>query len=76
MKRALAALAALSFATAAQAAPRVEGAWTRPAALGGTGAGFMSLKNPDAKADALVAVETPLARTVQIHQSSMTGGMA
>ena len=76
MKLALAAIAALSVASAAQAAPKVEAAWTRPAALGGTGAGFMTLKNPDAKPDALVAVESPLSKVVQIHQSSMSGGMA
>jgi len=76
MKRALAALAALSIATAAQAAPKVEGAWTRPATQGQTGAGFMTLKNPDAKPDALVSVTSPLAKAVQVHQSSMSGGMA
>lgn len=76
MKLTLAAMAALSIASAAHAAPKVEAAWTRPAAQGQTGAGFMTLKNPDAKPDALVAVESPLARTVQIHQSSMSGGMA
>ena len=76
MKLALAAVAALSLASAAHAAPKVEAAWTRPAAQGQTGAGFMTLKNPDAKPDALVAVESPLARTVQIHQSSMSGGMS
>lgn len=76
MRLAFAALAAFSLATAAQAAPRVEAAWTRPAGQGQTGAGFMTLKNPDAKADTLVKVESPLARTVQIHQSSMSGGMA
>lgn len=76
MKLLLTTLAALALATAAHAAPKVEAAWTRPAAQGGTGAGFMTLKNPDAKADALVAVTSPLARTVQMHQSSMSGGMA
>lgn len=76
MERLLTTLAALALATAAQAAPKVEAAWTRPAAQGGTGAGFMTLKNPDAKADALVSVTSPLARTVQMHQSSMSGGMA
>jgi len=76
MRLAFAAIAALSLATAAQAAPRVEAAWTRPAGQGQTGAGFMTLKNPDAKVDTLVKVESPLARTVQIHQSSMSGGMA
>ncbi|WP_068877281.1 MULTISPECIES: copper chaperone PCu(A)C [unclassified Phenylobacterium] len=76
MRLPLATLAVVAFATAAQAAPAVEAAWTRPAAQGGTGAGFMTLKNSGAKADALVAVSSPLARTVQIHQSSMSGGMA
>ena len=76
MKLALAAIAALSLASSAHAAPKVEAAWTRPAGQGQTGAGFMTLRNPDAKPDALVAVESPLARTVQIHQSSMSGGMA
>lgn len=76
MKLVLTVLAALSVASAAHAAPRAEAAWTRPAAQGQTGVGFMVLKNPDARADALVAVESPLARTVQIHQSSVSGGMA
>ena len=76
MKYVLAALAALSLASAAHASPKVEAAWTRPAAQGQTGAGFMVLRNPDAKPDALVSVASPVARTVQIHQSSMSGGMA
>ncbi len=76
MKIALATLAALALATAAQAAPKVEAAWTRPAGQGQTGAGFMILRNPDSKPDALVSVQSPAARTVQIHQSSMSGGMA
>jgi copper(I)-binding protein len=76
MKLALAAIAAFSLASAAHAAPKAEAAWTRPAAQGQTGAGFMTLKNPDAKPDALVAVASPLAKVVQVHQSSMSGGMA
>jgi len=76
MKLPLVALAAVSLATAAHAAPRVEAAWTRPAPQGQTGAGFMILRNPDAKADTLVSVQSPLAGEVQIHQSSMAGGMA
>lgn len=74
--RSLAAAAALCVATAAQAAPKVEGAWTRPATAGGIGAGFMTLSNPGPKADALVAVESPAAKEVQIHQSSVVNGMA
>jgi periplasmic copper chaperone A len=67
---------ALGAASPALAAPQVQAAWSRPAAQGTTGAGFMTLANPDAKPDALVAVETPMAREVQIHQSSMRGGIA
>jgi copper(I)-binding protein len=76
MKLALAALAAVSIAGAAHAAPQVSAAWSRPAAQGTTGAGFMTLSNPDAKPDTLVSVESPLAREVQIHQSSMANGIA
>jgi copper(I)-binding protein len=76
MKFALAAVAAFSVAGAAQAAPAVQAGWSRPAAQGTTGAGFMTLTNPDAKADALVSVETPWAKDTQIHQTSMSGGMA
>ena len=72
----LAALTLALAATPALAAPQVQAAWSRPAAAGTTGAGFMTLANPDAKPDALVAVESPLAREVQIHQSSMKNGVA
>lgn len=74
--RSLALTAALMVASAAQAAPTIQSAWTRPAAQGQTGAGYMTLRNPDAKADTLVGVESPMARSVQIHQSSVSGGMA
>lgn len=68
--------AALSVASAAQARPGVEAPWSRPASQGATGVGFMTLVNTGAKADALVAVESPTARQVQIHQSSLSGGVA
>ena len=68
--------AALSVASAAHAAPDVEAAWSRPAAQGATGVGFMTLVNTGAKADALVKVDSPAARQVQIHQSSISGGVA
>jgi copper(I)-binding protein len=70
------AAAFVALASAAQAAPTVQSAWSRPAAQGTIGAGFMTLANPGAKPDALVAVESPGAPQVQIHQSSMSGGMA
>lgn len=69
------ALAALA-APAAYAAPQVTAAWSRPAAAGTTGAGFMTLTNPGKAPDALVAVESPVARAVEIHRSSMRGGMS
>jgi len=52
----------------------VSGAWSRPAAAGGTGAGFMTLKTTGA-ADALTGVASPLARKVEIHRSSLQGGV-
>jgi periplasmic copper chaperone A len=64
------------FSGAALAAPAVTAAWSRPTVAGGTGAGFMTLANPDRKADALVRVESPNAARVEIHRSSMTGGVA
>ena len=67
---------ALASASFAQAAPMVEAAWSRPAAQGSTGVGFMTLVNPGTKADALIAVQSPAAREVQVHLSSVSGGMA
>ena len=75
MKFLLAAAAALSLATAAQAAPRVSAAWSRPAVQGSTGVGYMTLDNAGA-ADALVGVETPVSKHVMIHRTAMVGGMA
>jgi copper(I)-binding protein len=76
MKTALTTLLALAVAGAAQAAPQVQAAWSRPAAQGTTAGGYMTLANAGPKADALVAVESPLAKAVQIHQSMMHGAMA
>lgn len=76
MKLSLAVAAALATATAAHAAPQVQAAWSRPAAQGTTGAGFMILANPGPKPDALVSVASPLAREVQVHQSMVHDGVA
>ncbi len=63
----------------AQAAPpaglEVIRPWSRPAAAGGSGAGFMELTNRGRTADALVAVASPLARNVEMHRSVMAGGV-
>jgi copper(I)-binding protein len=74
--------AALLLATSAQASSYTVGAlsavepWSRPAAAGTIGAGFLTLANGGPQADALVAIETPAAARVEIHQSSMAGGVS
>ncbi len=67
---------AMAFPAAAVAAPQVQAGWSRPAAQGTTGAGFMTVANPDKAADALVGATSPVAREVQVHLSSMKGGIA
>jgi copper(I)-binding protein len=67
-------LAAAASAAAAPAPISATGAWSRPAAAGGTAAGFLILVNPGG-ADALVGAESPIAQRVEIHASSMAGGM-
>ena len=69
-------LALLAGSAAAAGAVEVRAAWSRPAAAGTTGAGFLTLANPTVKADALIGVESPDARAVEMHRSSMSGGMA
>jgi len=63
-------------ASSAAAAPQVSATWSRPAAAGTTGAGFLTLANPGRAPDALVAVESPWARSVEIHRSMMNGGVS
>lgn len=78
MRALILAAAAAAFATAAQAAPAtvdVVQPWSRPAAAGTTGAGFMTLVNRGKAPDALVRVDTPLAGKVEIHRSSMEGNV-
>lgn len=49
--------------------------WSRPAAAGTNGVGYMTLANRGKAADALVRVESPAAQTVELHSSSMAGGV-
>ena len=75
---ALLALAAVLAAPAAQAARStltVTGAWSRPAVAGTTGVGYMTLANHGRAAVALVSIASPLASRVEIHLSSMAGGV-
>jgi len=74
--------AALVAASSAHAAPtyrqgtlEVDWPWSRPAAAGMTGAGFMTLTNRGKAADTLVSVQSPVARKVEVHRSSMAGGV-
>lgn len=76
MRLILPTVAAVALATAAHAAPQVQAAWSRPAAAGMTGAGFMVVTNTGKTPDALVSASSPIAREVQIHQSKMSNGVA
>jgi copper(I)-binding protein len=79
---ALTSLAALVFSAPAIAGDyRVGGVevrrpWTRPAAAGMNGVGYLTLANVGAKPVKLVAVESPAARSVTLHQSSQAGGVS
>jgi copper(I)-binding protein len=68
---------ALLAAAGAQAAPApiaASQAWTRPAAAGGNAAGYVTLVNHGGP-DLLIGAESPLAQRVELHTSSMTGGV-
>ena len=78
----LAATMALAAAGAAFAqeyaagALRIDHPWTRPTAAGApAAAGYMEIRNTGRSADRLVSAATPHAARVEIHQSSMEGGM-
>lgn len=80
MKAALAAavLLAAAAAPAVAATPALLQAvqpWSRPAAAGGNGAGYLTLVNRGKAADALVGAESPAAQKVEMHASSMAGGV-
>ena len=70
-----AALLAAAPAAAQKPTLTVGEAWSRPAAAGTTGAGFFTVTNSGKAADALVAAESPLAQKVEIHRSSLAGGV-
>jgi copper(I)-binding protein len=66
----------LIVATSTQAATplAVSGAWSRPAVAGTNGVGYLTVTN-GGKADVLVKVESPVAARVEMHSSSMAGGV-
>jgi periplasmic copper chaperone A len=79
-RAALAAGVALALAGAAGAGAAgpltFAGAWTRPAAAGQTGAGYLSIANNGRTSDRLIAASSPAAAKVSIHQSLMVGSLA
>jgi copper(I)-binding protein len=72
-----AAAVAVLLAGAAQATPQlsVSGPWSRPATAGSNGVGYLAIANTGKAPETLVAAESPLARSVQMHSSSMKGGV-
>lgn len=76
---AAAALAGTVHAAASTAEVKVVGLsitnpWSRPAAQGGNGAGFVTIANTGKAADKLVAVSSPIAGRVEIHESMVMNG--
>lgn len=71
----LALTAAAAPAHAATPTVEVSQAWSRPAVAGGTGAGFLTLTNRGKAPDALTGAESPLARKVEVHRTTMAGGV-
>jgi len=70
----LAASLALLISPALAAPPgpiAVSGAWTRPAAAGINGAGYLIIVNHGRLADTLIGVTSPAAARGSIHQSAM-----
>ncbi len=81
MTRLLLAAGLVLAATSVQAATYRAGslevgqAWSRPAVAGTNGVGYMTLSNTGNSADALVKVESSRAAKVEMHSSTMTGGV-
>jgi copper(I)-binding protein len=50
--------------------------WSRPAGVGMTGAGYLTVTNKGSKPDVLLSVEAPAAAWVEIHEGSVTDGVA
>jgi copper(I)-binding protein len=50
--------------------------WSRPAGVGMTGAGYLTVTNKGSKPDVLLAVEAPAAAWVEIHEGSVTDGVS
>ncbi len=56
--------------------PYVGNAWARPAEAGAVAGGYLTLHNPTETAVRLVRVASPLADTVEVHETVIVNGMA
>ncbi len=71
----VAALAALLGAASGAAAPAVEGAWVRlPVLAGRPAAGYFTIKGGP-QPDALIAAASAKAQRIEMHSTSMAGGV-
>jgi hypothetical protein len=70
------AIAAPALAVAAASDLKIEHPWSRPAAAGGNGAGYVSITNTGKAPDRLLGASTPIARQVEMHRSMEMNGMA
>ncbi len=86
MKSPTLALASLALALVAIALPaaassyrlgavEVADPWSRPAAAGMNGVGYMAIKNTGKTPIVLTGASTPLAAKISLHQTSMAGGV-
>lgn len=69
-------IAAASGAAAADYAAkglRISQPWSRPAAQGGVGAGYLTITNTGKSADTLLRVETAAAASASLHTMTMNG---
>jgi len=75
---ACAVLALAPVAAAAKPGPaavEVREPWSRPAVAGGNGVGYMLLVNRGRTPETLARVESPAARRVEMHRSSLRDGV-
>ena len=69
-------LSAAALATMAATAPlEAVQPWSRPAVAGSTAVGYVTLVNRGSSPQTLTGVASPLAASVEIHSSSMAGGV-
>ncbi|HLZ76557.1 copper chaperone PCu(A)C [Phenylobacterium sp.] len=69
------AAAALAAAQAGPAGVQVLRPWSRPAVEGTNAIGYMVLANRGRRVDVLEKVESPVAASVEMHESAMAGGV-